>query len=92
MPWRWTSARWRHWSTCFFPRVYVRRSRRVAIGTVSMTVYYHADQSQISRAGAGYLPGQAQAFRNGFFDQTAQLWNETGELLVPFHQLVYCKE
>ncbi len=78
----------------FFPRVYVRRSKRVPIGTVSMTVYYHADQGQISRTGAGYLLGQAQAqaFRNGFFDHTAQMWNEAGELLVTSHQLVYYKE
>ena len=37
-------------------------------------------------------PGQAQAFRNGYFDQTAQLWNEAGELLATTHQVVYYKE
>ena len=26
------------------------------------------------------------------FDQTAQLWNEAGELLVTTHQVVYYKE
>ena len=35
---------------------------------------------------------QAQAFRNGYFDQTAQLWNEAGELLATTHQVVYYKE
>ena len=34
---------------------------------------------------------QAQAFRNGFFDQTAQLWSEAGTLLCTTHQLVYFK-
>jgi acyl-CoA thioesterase len=78
----------------FFPRVYVRRGKRVPIGTVSMTVYYHADQGQIARTGTGFLLGQAQAqaFRNGFFDHTAQMWNEAGELLVTSHQVVYYKE
>ena len=59
-----------------------------------MTVYYHADAALLQRTGSGYLLGQtqAQAFRNGYFDQTAQLWNEAGELLVTTHQVVYYKE
>lgn len=78
----------------FFPRVWRRRPIRVPIGTVSMTVYFHADQAQLGVSGSGYLLGQAraQAFRKGFFDQTAQLWNEAGELLVTTHQMVYFKE
>lgn len=78
----------------FFPRVWRRRPVLVPIGTVSMTVYFHADQAQLAATGSGYLLGQsqAQAFRNGFFDQTAQLWNEAGELLVTTHQVVYYKE
>ena len=78
----------------FFPRVYLRRRLRVPVGTVTMTVYFHADSSQISQTGTGYLFGQAQAqaFRNSFFDQTAQVWNAAGELLVTSHQLVYYKE
>ena len=34
---------------------------------------------------------EAQTFRKGYFDQTAQLWNEAGELLVAAHQVVYYK-
>jgi hypothetical protein len=34
----------------------------------------------------------AQAFRHGFFDQTAQLWSEDGALLVTTQQVVYFKE
>ena len=64
------------------------------IGTVSMTIYFHAGQAQLQQTGTGYLLGQAQAqaFRDGYFDQTAQLWNEAGELLVTTHQIVYYKE
>jgi len=78
----------------FFPRVWRRRPLLVPIGTVSMTVYYHADTALLQRTGSNYLLGQtqAQAFRNGYFDQTAQLWNEAGELLVTTHQVVYYKE
>jgi hypothetical protein len=34
---------------------------------------------------------RAQAFRNGYFDHTAQLWNEAGALLATTQQLVYYK-
>jgi acyl-CoA thioesterase len=78
----------------FFPRVYLRRALRIPAGTVSMTVYFHADGAQLRQAGTGYLLGQARAqtFRNGFFDQTSQLWSEAGQLLATTNQLVYYKE
>jgi acyl-CoA thioesterase len=78
----------------FFPRIWRRRATMTPIGTVTMTVYFHAGQPQLEATGTGYLLGraEAQAFRNGYFDQTAQLWNEAGELLVTSHQLVYYKE
>ncbi len=81
-------------SDVFFPRIWSRRAKPVPIGTVSMTVYFHADSTQLAATGTGYLLGQAQAqaFRKGYFDQTAQLWNQAGELLVTTHQVVYYKE
>jgi hypothetical protein len=77
----------------FFPRVWRRRATHVPAGTVSMTVYFHAGAAQLAATGTGFVLAQAraQAFRNGFFDQTAQLWNETGEMLVTSHQIVYYK-
>jgi len=78
----------------FFPRIWLRRAQRVPIGTVSMTVYFHADSALLTDTGTGWLLGQArgQEFRHGFFDQTAQLWNEAGTLLATSHQIVYYKE
>lgn len=78
----------------FFPRIWLRRSVLVPVGTVSLTVYFHAGQAQLAEAGAGYLLGQArgQVFRNGFFDQAGQLWSASGTLLATTHQLVYYKE
>ena len=75
----------------FFPRVWRRRATHVPAGTVSMTVYFHAGAAQLAATGTGFVLAQAraQAFRNGFFDQTAQLWNEAGEMLVSSHQIVY---
>jgi acyl-CoA thioesterase len=78
----------------FIPRVWVRRATRVPVGTVSMTVYFHAGAAPLAELGDhGWVLGQAraQAFRHGFFDQTAQLWSEGGHLLATSHQVVYYK-
>lgn len=78
----------------FYPRVWLRRATRVPAGTVSMTVYFHAGDAQLAAVGTGWLKGQAsaQTFLNGFFDQTAQVWSEGGQLLASTHQVVYFKE
>lgn len=78
----------------FFPRIWLRRARRVPAGTVGMTVYFHAGAQQLASQGARHLLAQAsaQAFRNGYFDQTAQLWDAEGRLLATSHQIVYYKE
>lgn len=78
----------------FYPRVFVRRSTHVPAGTVSLTTYFHASAQDIAQVGTDYVLGQAraQAFRNGFFDQTAQLWSQAGAMLVSTHQLVYYKQ
>ena len=77
----------------FYPRVWLRRATRVPAGTVSMTIYFHASAAQLLENGDGFLLAQAQgqAFRHGFFDQSAQLWGQNGTLLVTTHQLVYFK-
>jgi acyl-CoA thioesterase len=81
-------------SDAFFPRLFLRRARFVPVGTVSMTIYFHAQADQLASVGGGFVLGQAkgQHFQNGFFDQTAQLWSQTGEMLVTTHQTVYYKE
>lgn len=78
----------------FFPRVWLRRAKLVPIGTVSMTVYFHADAAQLARAGSGYLlvQAQGQGFGGGYFDHAGQLWDESGTLLATTHQVVYFKE
>ena len=78
----------------FFPRVWRRRARLTPVGTVSMTVYFHAGAEELAATGSGYLLGQAraQSFFNGYFDQSAELWNDAGQLLATSHQIVYLKE
>lgn len=78
----------------FFPRIWLRRARYVPIGTVSMTVYFHADAAQLAATGAGHLllQAQGQGFGGGYFDHSGQLWDESGTLLATTHQVVYFKE
>ena len=80
-------------SDVFYPRVWLRRATQVPAGTVSITTYFHADSGQLAENGEGFLLAQAraQAFRNGFFDQSAQLWSEAGILLATSTQMVYYK-
>lgn len=78
----------------FFPRIYLRRARRVPAGTVSMTVCFHADDALLREVGDGYVLGQARAhgFHAGYHDQSAQLWSASGKLLATSLQMVYYKE
>lgn len=78
----------------FFPRVWLRRALRVPAGTVSLTVYFHAGSAQLVQVGDAPLLGQARAleYRNGFFDQSAQVWSREGQMLATSHQIVYFKE
>ena len=80
-------------SDAFYPRVWLRRPVRVPAGTVSITTYFHAGSAQLAQSGSTHMLGQARAhvFSNGFFDQTAHLWNEAGQLLATSHQIVYYK-
>ncbi|MFV0678834.1 acyl-CoA thioesterase [Ottowia sp.] len=81
-------------SDVFFPRVWRRRAHMTPAGTVSITVYFHVSADGLAATGTGWLLGQAraQSFFNGFFDQSAELWNEAGHLLATTHQIVYYKE
>jgi acyl-CoA thioesterase len=78
----------------FFPRIYLRRATLVPIGTVLMTVYFHGRAEHLVQSGDDFLLGQAyaHAFRDGFFDQSSQLWSRTGVLLASSHQVVYYKQ
>ena len=78
----------------FFPRIWLRRARQTPLGTVSMTVYFHASAEELEDAGTGYLLAQArgQGFGSGYFDHTGQMWSEGGGLLATTHQVMYYKE
>lgn len=77
----------------FYPRVFLRRGQFIAAGTISFTVYFHADSDDLARQGDDFVlaTARAQRFAGGFFDQSAQLWGRDGTLLAVSHQIVYFK-
>ena len=73
----------------FFPRIYVRRPDIEPFGTtVSLTTYFHVDADMMAAHGDRELLGTARAlqFRNGYCDQTAEIWTPAGELIAATHQ------
>ncbi len=79
---------------CFFPRIFIRRGVPAPVGTVTLTSYFHADAARLAAQGDRHMLGSArgQAFHNGYFDQTAQVWGDDGQLLASTHQMVYYRE
>ena len=45
----------------FFPRIFVRRRRRVPAGTVTITTYFHADAALLARQGDRFVLACARA-------------------------------
>ncbi len=78
----------------FFPRVFIRRRKLAPIGTVSLTTYFHADAAQLAAQGERHLlaTARALAYRNGYFDQSAEVWADGGDLLASTHQMVYYRD
>lgn len=78
----------------FFPRTFVRRRRVAPVGTVSMTSFFHADGEALAAQGDAFVLGVARAlaFRNGFHDQSAEIWSASGRLLAATHQVVYYRD
>ncbi len=80
-------------SDIFYPRVFLRHGQFVPAGTVSISVYFHADEEQLATQGDDFVLGTARAHRysGGYFDQSAHLFGRTGALLATSHQFVYFK-
>lgn len=78
---------------CFAPRLWVRRHQRSPAGTVTMTVYFHADAALLAAQGERPLFGQAhaQVLHDGYCDQMGMLWSADGQLLASTQQVQYYK-
>lgn len=81
-------------SDAFFPRVFIRRNKMLPASTVSLTIYFHADEATFANYGAQAVLGHARALRfyNGYFDQTAEMWSQDGKLLASSTQIVYYRD
>lgn len=77
----------------FFPRIMARLGTFVPSGTVSFTVYFHADAEALAAVGAGPVVGHARGnrFMKRYFDQSAEIWTPSGDLLATSSQIVYYK-
>ncbi|WP_454787978.1 acyl-CoA thioesterase [Mycolicibacterium lutetiense] len=80
-------------SDIFYPRVFLRHGQFVPAGTVSITTYFHAVDTQLTAQGDDFVlaTARAQRFSRGYFDQTAHLWSRDSTLLATSHQIVYFK-
>jgi len=79
---------------CFYPRVFLRLGRMVPAGTVSITTYFHASSETLRAQPADtHLYGAARGmeFRDGYFDQAADVRAGDGSLLARSSQVVYFK-
>ncbi|WP_430333278.1 acyl-CoA thioesterase [Rhodococcus sp. ACT016] len=78
----------------FYPRAFLRLGRYLPAGTVSLTVYFHADAAMLAAQADDAVLGtaRAQRFGNGYFDQSGEIWGRDGVLLATTHQLVYFKD
>ena len=61
---------------------------------MSLTTYFHADAAQLAAQGERHLlaTARALAYRNGYFDQSAEVWADGGDLLASTHQMVYYRD
>ncbi len=81
-------------SDAFFARPFHVLGRLIQVGTVSMTTYFHCDESDLAEVGDDYVLGVADAsiFAKGYADQTAWLWSRGGRLLATSQQILYFRD
>lgn len=77
----------------FFPRIFLRRPTWTPVGTVSLTIYFHADAPMLAAQAERPVFGTASAnhFGNGMFDEHVEVWSDDRRLLATAHQIVYYK-
>lgn len=77
----------------FFPRTFIRHQTFMPAGTVSITLQFHTDKTELAEVRDEFLLGEARASRvsKNYFDQTARFWSTQGSLLLSSHQMVYFK-
>ncbi|MBM4480132.1 hypothetical protein GS444_08980 [Rhodococcus hoagii] len=69
----------------FYPRAFLRLGRYLPAGTVSLTVYFHADATLLAAQAddAVLATARAQRFGKGYFDQSGEIWGHDGACSPP---------
>lgn len=77
----------------FAPRAMLRYRQYVPVGTVSLTVYFHASTQMLTSIGDDYIIAEAQTvnFGEGWFDHHGKIWSRDGLVLATTTQLAYFK-
>lgn len=75
----------------FYPRIFVKRRAVMPASTISLTIYFHADEEMLTAQGDRFVLGVAEGvhYRHGFFDQRAALWGHDDSLLASTHQVMF---
>lgn len=78
-------------SDAFFVRLLQVRNLFPAMGTVSLTTQFHADDAMLAAQGAKPIlcHVDSRVFRGNFHDQSAEMWSADGALLATSHQIVW---
>ncbi len=73
------------------PRIFFHYPAVSPISTVTMTVQFHCDATELAAVGNDFvlIEATAQAARHGHFDQHARIFAKTGQLLATSTQLVW---
>lgn len=81
-------------SDAFVIRAFMARGKFTPVGTVTLTTFFHGDETAMRAQGAHPLlcTADAHLFADGFADQIAHLWGKDGRLLATSTQIVWYKE
>jgi len=76
------------------PQIFLRLKRRIPVSSVTLNAFFHADRAELDAAGNGFVLNACRMRRaaHGYFDASAQVWSERGDLLATTEQIVWFRE
>ena len=80
-------------SDAFFARIFQARRELVPFGTVSITTYFHVDETDLAAEDITRVLAvvDAKIFHKSYGDQNGELWSPNGRLLATTTQIAYFK-
>jgi acyl-CoA thioesterase len=76
------------------PQIFMRLKRRVPVSSVTLNVFFYADEAELDTVGTDFVLNATRMRRaaRGFFDASAQLWSRAGALLATTEQIVWFRD